>query len=82
VKTDQKLVRGKSFFVRNVTNQVEAIMTTKRSRTNSPKTKELHTDKNRKTKKIINQFYIQGLGLFKILETYGEGNSFFLCLAM
>jgi hypothetical protein len=57
-------------------------MRTKRSRTNSPKTKELLIDKNRKKKKNPNQFYIQGLGLFKILEASGEASSFFSCLAL
>jgi hypothetical protein len=59
---------------------MEAMMTTKRNRTNFPRTKEMCTDKNRKKKKSPDQFYIQGLGLFKILETSGEANSFFSCL--
>jgi hypothetical protein len=58
---------------------MEAMMRTKCSRTNSPKTKELLVDKNRKKKKNPNQFHIQGLGLFKILETSGEASRFFLC---
>jgi hypothetical protein len=61
---------------------MEAMMTTKRSRTNSPKKKELRTDKYRKRKKNPNKFYIQGLGLFKILETSFEAISFFSCLAL
>jgi hypothetical protein len=58
---------------------MEAMMRTKCSRTNSPKTKELLLDKNKKKKKNPNQFHIQRLGLFKILETFGEASSFFLC---
>jgi hypothetical protein len=61
---------------------MEAMMRTKHSRTNSAKTKELLTDKNRKKKKNPNQLYFQGLSLFKILKTSGEANSFFLCLAL
>jgi hypothetical protein len=61
---------------------MEAMMTTKHTRTNYPKKKELLTDKNRKKKKNPNQFYIQGLGLFKILETSFEAISFFSCLAL
>jgi hypothetical protein len=61
---------------------MEAMTRTKRSRTNSPKTKELLIDKSRKKKKNPNQLYIQGLGIFKILETSGEESSFFLCLAL
>jgi hypothetical protein len=55
---------------------------TKHSRTNSPKTKELLTDKNRKKMRNPYQLYIQGLGLFKILETSGEAKSFFSCLIL
>jgi hypothetical protein len=58
---------------------LEAIMTTKRSRTNSP---GLRTDKNRKKRKNPNQFCNRGLGVFKILEISGEANSFFSCLAL
>jgi hypothetical protein len=61
---------------------MEAMTITQRSRTNSSKTRELRTDKNRKKKKNPNQYYIQGLGLFKILEVSGEANSFFSCLAL
>jgi hypothetical protein len=61
---------------------MEAMMRTKRSGTNFPKTKELLANKNRKKKKNPNQFYIQGLGLFKIFAMSGEESSFFSCLAL
>jgi hypothetical protein len=38
--------------------------------------------KNRKKKKNPNQFYIQGLGFFKILATSGEASGFFSCSAL